>query len=252
VQQSKRISLLAVIAIAVGGCATNYVTPAAGVSIAEFTDEDMQSFYERQPVSPFPANIAILRVQDAGYVTKTSHGYGHGRYTVVTTRDIESDEAFNKVRNLPLVDGVAPIGRLLLPPNTNTIKDLRTPAANLRADMLMIYSVDTTFTVDGRALGPLSMISLGLIPNKKAHVTATVAGALIDVRTGFIYGTTEATAREEQRATVWSTQLAVEASRLRAEKQAFASFVDEFQDLWGSVLNMHAATRPHLSAAEHD
>lgn len=242
-QQFNCIALVAAIAIASGGCATHYVTPSAGVSMVEFTDEDMQSFYERQPVSPFPANIAILRVQDAGYATRTSHGYGQGRYTVVTTRDIESDEALDKVRNLPLVAGVAPVGRILLPPAANTLKDLREPAARLRADMLMIYSVDTTFTVDGRSLGPLSMISLGLIPNKKAHVTTTVAGALVDVRSGFIYGTAEATAREEQHATVWSTELAIEASRLWAEKQAFESFVDEFQGLWSDVLDVHAATR---------
>lgn len=234
-----RVAVLAA-ALFAGGCANHYVTPAGGVAMVELADEDLQSFYEQEPASPFPANLVVLRVQDKGYATKTAHGYGEGRYSIVTTRDIESDAAFEQLADLPLIAGLAPVGRILLPPSASTLKDLRTPAARLKADLLLVYSVDTEFTVDGRALGPLSLVSLGFIPNKKAHVTSTVAGALIDVRTGFIYGTTEATAREEQRASVWSTEDAIERSRLTAERRAFQSFVDEFAELWSSVLHAHA------------
>lgn len=233
-----------VAALLAGGCASRYVTPSGGVPLSELADEDLRVLYARAPASPFPANLAVLRVQDAGYSTMTNAGYGRGRYTVVTTRDIETDEAFEKIAALPLVANVAPVGRILLPPTANSLGDLRTPAARLRADLLLVYTVDTTFSVDGKALGPLSMISLGLLPNKKAHVTATVAGALIDVRTGFIYGTAESTAREEQRASMWSSEGAVDSARLRAERKAFRSFVDEFGGLWGGVLEAHAATRP--------
>lgn len=244
--------LLTILCFAVTGCATNYVTPASGVSLAEIADDDLRTYYERRPASPFPANIAIVRVQDSGYVTKSARGYGHGRYTIVTTRDIEPDEAYERIVALPLINSVAPIGRILLPPNASTITDLRAPAAKLRADLLLVYSVDTTFSVDGKSLGPLSMISLGFIPNKKAHVTATVAGILVDVRTGFIYGTTEATATEEQRASVWSTELAIDSSRMRAEENAFGDFVTEFHQLWKNVLNVHAATVPTATAVAGD
>ena len=236
------IATLAFLCLAGTGCATNYVTPASGVSLAEIADDDLRAYYETQPASPFPANIAVVRVQDSGYITRTGRGYGHGRYTIVTTRDIETDEAFGKIVQLPLVSGVAPIGRLLLPPNASTIKDLRAPAAKLRADLLLVYSVDTSFSVEGKSFGPMSAISLGFIRNKKAHVTATVAGVLVDVRTGFIYGTTEATVTEEQRASIWSTKLAIESSRLHAETAAFEDFVVEFQQLWKGVVDVHAAT----------
>ena len=93
--------------------------------------------------------------------------------------------------------------------------------------------------VDGKQLGPLTMISLGLIPNKKAHVTATVAGMLVDVRTGYIYGTTESTDTQEQIATVWDTEAAIEKARARAETNAFEGFVGEFEELWSGVVDVY-------------
>lgn len=242
--KNTKLCVLLAACLLAGGCGNHYVTPAGGVPLAELADPDLAKLYEREPVSPFPANLAVLRVQDKGYATRTSDGYGHGRYSVVTTRDIETDEAFEKIAGLPLVTGVASVGRILLPPSANSLEDLRTPAARLRTDLLVVYTVDSTFLVDGRPLGPLSMVSLGMLPNKKAHVTSTVAGALIDVRTGFVYGTAEATAREEQRANMWTTDDAIDGARLRAEKQAFESFVDEFAKLWGQVLQVHAVKAP--------
>lgn len=232
--------------LACTGCGTHYLTPAAGVSLADVSagDEDLVAHYDRRPTSPFPASVAVMRVQDSGYSTKTNRGYGYGRFCIVTTRDVESDADFAKLASLPLVAGVAPVGRLLAPSNANSIRDLRTPAAQLRADLLLLYSIDTTFSVDGQSLGPLSLISLGLLPNKEAHVTSTVAGVLVDVRTGYVYGSSEATEIESQRATIWSTEQAIESARLEAEAAAFGSFVDEFGDLWGGVVKTYAATSP--------
>jgi len=97
------------------GCATNYRTPAAGVSLAAIDDTDIRELYAIAPAALFPANIALLRVQDSGYYTKTNRGYGHGRYTVVTTRDIESDASYEKVGNLPLVRLIRVPIRFMMP-----------------------------------------------------------------------------------------------------------------------------------------
>lgn len=230
------------------GC-QHYLTPGGGMSMQEITeadllvtDADLRAYYETKPATTFPASIAMVRVQDSGYQSHSYYGTGQGRYTVVTTRDIETEAAFEKLGSLENIRGVAPIGRMLVPVNANTVKDLRVPAAKLHADMILVYSVDTSFNVDGKQLGPLSLVSLGFFPNKKAHVTATVAGMLVDVRTGFIYGTTEATDIQTQRATVWSTAVAIETARLKAEKKAFEEFVGEFAELWAVVVNAHAGT----------
>ena len=69
--------------LAVAGCAGHYTTPHGGTNFAELASPDVQSYYLRKPASPFPANVAIVRVQD--------YGYGKGRYRTIT----ELAEAFN-------------------------------------------------------------------------------------------------------------------------------------------------------------
>lgn len=232
------ISLVAGLA-ALSGCAT-YTTPAAGVNLSSLTDADIAELMRLEPASEFPARIAVARAQAPGYSSRTSRGYGDGRYSVVTVRDIEDEADFERLSRLEMVAGVAPLSRLLLPQNMESIKDLRVAAASLKTDLLLIYSVDTAFHVEGTPLGPLSAITLGFLPNKKAFVTSTTSGILVDVRTGYVYGAAEATETEEQRTTIWGTQDAIDAARIVAEKGSFKAFVTEFETLWNSVVAGHA------------
>ncbi len=223
-----------------GGCAQHYVTPGAALELTEITDKDLQHYFQRQPAASFPASIAVVRVQDSGYYHRGNRD--RGRYAIVSTRDLESDEAYEKIQKLTHVRGVAPIGRMLVPANANGIKELRVGAAQLQADMVLVYSVDTSFAVDGKQYGPLSAISLGLLKNRNAHVTATVAGLLVDVRTGFIYGSAEASSSQEKKTSIWASRLAIDTARIAAEQVAFDEFVDEFGDLWNGVIQTHTRT----------
>lgn len=235
--------VLAVFISLLTGCAVNYTTPAGGVSISSLTDDDIADLMKVEPASEFPARIAVARVQASGYVSKTNNSYGSGRYSVVTVRDIEDESDFKKILSLPMVAGVAPLNRLLLTPNLDSIKDLRLSAARLKTDMLLIYSVDTAFHVESTPLGPLSLITLGTLPNKKAFVTSTTSGALVDVRTGFIYGASESTEREEQRTNMWSTQDAIDEARVISEKASFKGFVKGFEELWKSIVEQYSTPK---------
>ncbi len=223
------------------GCAT-YTTPAAGVNINVLTDDNIAALLKVEPASEFPARIAVARVQASGYVSRTNAGYGKGRYSVITTRDIEDETDFEKLNSLSNVGGIAPLGRLLLPPTLETLKDLRISAARLKTDMLLVYTVDTTFHIEGTPLGPLSLVTLGFLPNKKAFVTSTTSGALIDVRTGYIYGVAEATGRQEQRTTTWNEQNAIDQARIDSETNSFKKFIDEFTRMWPEVAVQHIAS----------
>lgn len=236
-----RFLITAVLAFCITGCAT-YQTPGAGVNVGNLSkaDGDIAEVMKREPAAPFPSRVAMARVQTAGYSSRNNQCYGRGAFCVVTTRDIETEQDVARLGRLPMVSGVAAMSRILLPETLNSIKDFRLAAANLKTDMLLVYSVDTRFNVESTDIGPLALISLGFLPNKKAVVSTTASAALFDVRTGFVYGVAEASATEQQRATVWSSEEAIDSSRLKTEAESFQKLLGEFEKLWKVVVEEHA------------
>src|SRR5262245_59634583 len=139
--------LLAALAVCLAaGCAT-YTTPGAGVKVENLAkaDIDIAELMKVEPASPLPARLAVARVQGSGYSSRSNSCYGNGRYCVVTTRDIEPEAAFDRLAKLPLVDGLALLNRMLLPPTFSSAQDLRQSAATLKTDLLLVYSLDTGF-----------------------------------------------------------------------------------------------------------
>ncbi len=206
------------------------------------TGTGVREAFDRQPTAEFPTGVAVVRVQQSGYRSQTARGYGSGAFSVVTTRDIETPEQYERLNALPQLAGIAPIGRLQLPTRFGGVEDLRRAAAELQADMLLLYTLDTQFTNDDKAK-PLTVISLGLSPNKVVSVTTTASALLIDTRTGFIYGSAEATAEDDQLANAWTDENAADETRRRVEREAFGELVDELELMWGGVLQRFAPTQ---------
>jgi hypothetical protein len=232
--------------LALAGCAT-YTTPGAGVSVGDLSqaDGDVGDILKRRPAASFPARLAVVRVQASGYSSlSNSNCHGSGRYCVLTTRDIESEADFERLAKNPMVSDLALMNRILVPTSLQSTKELRLAAAALKADLVLLYTMDTGFRVESTDLGPLALVSLGFFPNKKAIVTSTASAALYDVRSGFLYGVAEATARQEQRGTVWSSSSAVDNARMKAEAEAFVKLVGELEKLFTNVSREQAKARP--------
>lgn len=234
--------LLLVALVSLSGCAT-YVTPGGPVSFAEISEPDVAEAFAREPAASFPAHVVVARVQAPGYTSASNRGYGSGTFSVLTTRDIEREEDFARIKAMPGVADVGPMSRVLLPAQLKSTRDLRAAAAQLRGDVVLLYSLDTSFRTETLQVGPLQAIALGFFPNKKAHVTATCAAAFVDVRTGYVYGIAEASATEEQRGNVWSTAAAIEDARATAERAAFVAALGEIETTWRRILIQHAAAR---------
>jgi hypothetical protein len=228
--------LIFIAGTSLAGCASHYVTPGGAVSLPAITEGDIGEALAREPAAPFPARLIVARLQAPGYVSYSNRGYGHGSYTVLTARDIETDDDVRRISAMPGVAAVGQMSRVLLPPELNTTRDLRTAAAQLRADVILLYTLDTSFRTDTLRIGPLQTVSLGFFPNKNAHVSTTCAAVFIDVRTGFVYGVAEATATEEQRSGFWNTQDAIEAARVTAEREAFTAALAEIEKTWDAIL----------------
>ena len=220
--------------VLLAGCA-HYRTPGGGVSIPEITTPSVAEALARKPAAAFPARIALVRVQAAGYVSPNNRGYGYGAYTVVTTRDIETEADVARIAAMPQVTAVGTMSRILLPSTLHSAEDLRIAAAQLQADIVLLYTLDTSFRTDTTQIGPLQLVSLGFFPNKKAHVTTTCAAAFLDTRTGYVYGVSESTATENQRSDLWNSEEAIEKARARAERGAFTAALGEIEKLWGEI-----------------
>jgi len=222
------------------GCAAKYVTPGAAVNLQAISDYGIKERFETKAASPFPARIAVARVQEVGYHSYTTRGHGRGRYSVVTARDVEQDTDIEKLSSLAQVGGLATLNRLLLPETLQSVKDLRLACASLHADMLLLYTFDTSFRIKGQDLGPLTVVTLGFLPNKKAFVTTTASAVLYDVRTGHVYGVAEASNTTDHLASTWSKEQVIDNARLETEKEAFAKLVDQFAQMWESLLAEYA------------
>ena len=203
------------------------------------TDPAVRAVLAAKPQAAFPTGVAVVRVQESGYRTRTAAGYGGGKYCVVTTRDVEKDEHFDRLSRLPQISGVAPLNRLLLPSLFQSDLELRQAAAALRADVLLVYTLDTTFRIDESA-APLTVISLGLAPNKTARVITTASAVLLDTRSGYVYGVAESTEKSSQLTSSWTSEETVDQSRQRTETAAFDKLVGELEKTWPRVVSQYA------------
>jgi hypothetical protein len=232
-----KFSMLFVL-IQLSGCA-KYVTPGAGVTLTKLSDASINELMSKQPAVSFPANISVARIQAPNYRSYRVASFGTGRYSVVTTREVETEADFERISNLPGVEGVAPLNRILLPEKLDSIKALREASARLRADILLIYTFDTSFHAGEQSFAPLNAISLGFLKNKKITVTTTVSAAFFDVRTEFLYGITETTAKQQKQASVWSEASVVDDLRVVTERNAFDKLIPEIEKTWALIYTQH-------------
>jgi hypothetical protein len=245
------VALVALLAVWLSGCAS-YKVPggpadlrAMGVSeafVEQNTDAAIAERLALKPLAGFPTAIAVVRVQDRGYVSYTARGYGEGRYTVVTVRDVETDEDIERLEQLPMVRGIAPLNRLVLPTRLMDDSDLREGAAAVRADMLLIYTFDTTFQVKDE-VPPLGILTLGLFPDDHARIASTVSAVLLDTRNGYVSRLLEATSRREKTTSGWTRDAVVDKARREAEAEAFEKLVGELETTWQRVVDEYGPTQ---------
>jgi hypothetical protein len=229
----------------VSGCA-HYKTPGAGVSIPAITDADVADVMSRKPAAEFPAHIVVARVQASGYASRTVGSYGAGQFSVLTTRDIETEQDFAMLASMPGVAGVGPLNRILLSPDLRSTRELRQAAAQLRGDIVLLYTLDTQFRTQSQLAAPLKVVTLGVFASEKVRIVTTCAAALIDVRTGFVYGVAEGTATDTRRSSAWGTEEAIDKSRLKTERDAFSAALQEVAKTWSSINAQYSATTVDL------
>jgi hypothetical protein len=221
------------------GCASTYIPPSGRADLTAISSSTMQESFAARPAAVFPVSIAMVRVQAPryrSYFTDQEGGvYGEGRYSVITVKEVEDETNLQQIAKLPEIGGLITISRLLLPEHLTSDRELREAAARLKADMVLLYTFDTTFH-NNDASTTLNFITLGISPTRKVFVHVAASALIIDTRTGFIYAALEANEKRELRSNAWESGEAADRARQDAEKAAFKSLVGELEKNWPQVV----------------
>jgi hypothetical protein len=234
--------ILAAVALLMSGCAT-YIPPGGKADLQVFAPPDIQAGFAAKPTNPFPASIAVVRVQAPAYsnyyLQQRGGSYGSGRYSVILAKEADEDSQLERVNKLQQVAGLVTINRMLLPERLEGDREIRGAASRLQADLVFLYTFDTSF-FDTDVAKPLSVITLGLAPTRKISAVTTCSALLIDTRTGYIYSAYEVTERAETFSTSWGSRDSADEARRKNEQDAFKKLIDEFATTWTKVLERHA------------
>lgn len=243
--------LLGAVAILVSGCAT-YIPPGAKADLQAFAPPDIQAGFAAKPTNPFPASVAILRVQAPTYTNyylqRRGGSYGSGRYSVILAKEDGEDSQLERVTKLPQVAGLVTINRMLLPTRLEGDEEIRAAAARLQADLVFLYTFDTSF-LDTDMAKPLSVITLGLSPTRKISAVTTCSALLMDTRTGYIYSAYEVTERNETLSTSWGSSDTADEARRKNEQESFKKLIDELVASWPRLLERQGLKSDQASAA---
>ena len=199
----------------------------------------MRESFAAKPAAGFPAGIAAVRVQAPGYhsyYTEREGGvYGQGRYSVITVKEVEEDADIQRIARLPQVGGLITLSTLLLPAKLQSDSELREAAARLKADMVLLYTFDTSFHNNDASVA-LNVVTLGLSPTRRVFVRVAASALLIDTRTGFIYAALEANEKRQAISNAWESRETADRARRDAEKAAFKALVSEFEKNWPQII----------------
>lgn len=229
--------VLTVLALLCSGCAS-YMTPGGPAPLAQIAGGDVADTAQ-QPAPQFPLRIVAVRVQAPAYRSLSASGYGKGHFSVITPPELMTPTQLQALVQWPQVAKVSIFDVSLLPEKFDSLADLRFAAAKMQADVLLVYTVETVFHVNGRDHDPASKIKLGDPPDADATVTSMASLAFIDVRTGFTYGATQASATVDGLADAWRSDAALDAKRLDAERQAFAALLVAAEKSWNGIVGRY-------------
>jgi hypothetical protein len=219
------------------GC-SSYVTPGGAADLDQINRVKLIDGSPRQPAPQLPANFAVVRVQAAAYKSYAAQGFGSGRFSVITAREAPSPEQLQLIAKWPAVDNAALLNASWLPEKFESIDDLRGAAAKMQADVLLVYTVETTFKLHGQAVPPEGSIALGDKASAPATVSAVASAALVDVRTGYVYGRAEAPASADV-TDVLKARDALEARRLDVEHDALAQLMMKAGKTWADIAQQY-------------
>jgi len=216
----------------VSGCSSYINSPVASrardAKRAEFSDPLIARAANAKPAMHFPATIAIAP-NDYGVREHVRALSAFGRL-----------DALNSLPQLARTTVISPniIGETDKDHRITADLRLREAAAKLHADAVLFIAVETQAT-DGKIIAPLADLSLGLLPNKRYELISTAFAALVDTRTGYVYGTDEKSTAHSGLTMAWGSDDVIRNARSKAERAAVEKLFADFPAFWRGIVATH-------------
>ena len=221
---------LAAAAVFCTGCASHINSPAVARALeakrAAFSDPLLARAYHAQPTMRFPATIALATQAEE---------------TREQLRGLSAQGRLDTLKSLPQLANFITLSSLLYNPRTTEAKPdlvMREAAARMHADAVLIIATETQAT-DGKIIAPLTELSLGLFPNKSYEIISTALAALVDTRTGYVYGALEESRGRSGLTMAWGSEDVIHRARTRTEREALEKLIAAFPTFWRGVVQHH-------------
>jgi hypothetical protein len=199
--------------------------------------------FARAPAARLPARIAVARLESResapGWRHKPAQPGSTNNVVLAAKADPVTSAAYQRLAALPEVSDLTPLNSLVAAQSIDSQAALREAAANVQADLVYAYTFDS-YSRSHTALSGIVMLSLGLLgflPLVTIEVETTASGALIDVRSGYIYGVADATEKVKGTSNTWNESDDIGRVRAKAETAAFEKLNAEFEQRWQSYVN---------------
>ena len=220
-------------ALTFSGCAAKYInSPAVArardAKRAEFSDPLIARATNAKPTMPFPATIAIAA---------NDHSV---REHIRALSALGKLDGLDSLPHLARTVMVSPVVVSDTDQEHRISADLRLreAAAKLHADAVLIIANESQLT-DGDLVAPLTALSLGLFPNKRYELISTAFAALVDTRTGYIYGTNEKSRARTGLTMSWGSDDVIRRARSKAEREAMEKLFADFPAFWRGIVAAH-------------
>jgi hypothetical protein len=215
------------------GCASYVNSPKARAAVAgkrqAFSHALISRAYNAKPTMRFPAVVAVA--------PQGEESLRHLR-ALDALGKLETLKVLPDVKGLPMVSGL--LSNQADHADSANVSDLRLreAAARMHADAVLLISVETNAT-DGEVFAPLTTATLGLFPNNRYEIISTGLAALVDTRTGYVYGTLEQSAAKSGVVMVAGSDSALDRRKQQAQRQAVEKLLREFPAFWRGVVSAH-------------
>lgn len=188
-------------------------------------------------VARLPASVAIARVQtDRGSAGEASLTFRNGRF--VGVRHLVRD---HHEKALIELEGIVDVVPLAPPPSVagakhiDVIEAIRHEALRAKAELLLLLTFETD-AESRNLLPPLSLLTLGTLPQDVASADCAGHAVLMDARTGhvFAYGSVEKDAW--QIANAWTAREATDDSARRSERKVLSELIARLKPQWPAIV----------------